>query len=108
MISCSLGLKAIAYGVALYNFLCVFINLYPNIKLLDYKITEQIMDVLPSYLTAAVMGLSIYWVGLLDLQPILILVVQAILGGMVYLAVNYLFKVESFMYYCNWFFKKNS
>ena len=108
VVSCCFGLKAIACGVALYNFLCIFINLYPNIKLLDYKISEQIMDVLPSYLTAAVMGLSIYWVGLLDLQPILILVVQAIFGGIVYLAVNYLFKVESFMYYCNWFFKKNS
>ena len=108
VISCSLGLKAIAYGVALYNFLCVFINLYPNIKLLDYKITEQIMDVLPSYLTATVMGLSIFWIGNMDLQPIFILVAQVLMGCLVYLAVNYLFKVESFMYYYYWIFKKNT
>lgn len=98
VISCCFGLKAIACGVALYNFLCIFINLYPNIKLLGYKIREQIADVLPSYITAIVMGASVFWIGYTDLRPILILILQAAMGCVVYVAVNYLFKVESFMY----------
>ena len=98
VVSCCFGLKAIACGVALYNFLCIFINLYPNIKLLGYKIREQIADVLPSYITAIVMGASVFWVGYTGLSPIVILFIQAVMGCAVYVVVNYLFKVESFMY----------
>lgn len=99
VISCQIGLTAIAYGVALYNFLCIFINLYPNIKLLGYRISEQVADVLPSYLTSLVMGLSIFWIGNLDLLPIITVSIQVISGALIYLAVNYLFKVESLMYF---------
>ena len=106
VVSCFIGLTAIACGVVLYNFLCVFINLYPNIKLLDYKITEQISDVFPSYATSVVMGLSIFWIGSLNYQPVIILSIQILFGCLVYFVVNYLFKIESFMYYYNMVFKK--
>ena len=106
VVSCQIGLMAIAYGVALYNFLCIFINLYPNIKLLDYKIREQIADVLPSYLTAIVMALSIFWIGRLDMAPILILLAELVMGAAVYVGLNYIFKVESFTYLCNFLFKR--
>lgn len=107
VISCCFGLKAIAYGVALYNFLCIFINLYPNIKLLGYRIREQISDVLPSYITAIVMGIAIFWIGYTDLRPISVLILQTIMGCIVYVAVNYVFKVESFMYLYSRFIKRN-
>lgn len=106
VISCQIGLVAIACGVALYNFLCIFINLYPNIKLLDYKIKEQIIDVLPSYITAFIMGLSIFWMGNLEFRPIYILIIQSITGFVVYVSINYIFKVESFTYLCNCIIKK--
>ena len=99
VVSCQIGLIAIAYGVALYNFICIFINLYPNIKLLDYRIREQIADVLPSYLTSIVMGASIWWIGGLGYMPIVTVTIQVLLGAAVYVAVNRLFKVESMMYF---------
>ena len=99
VVSCQIGLIAIAYGVALYNFICIFINLYPNIKLLDYRIREQIADVLPSYLTSIVMGASIWWIGSLGYIPIVAVTIQVLLGAAVYVAVNRLFKVESMMYF---------
>lgn len=107
VVSCCLGLKAIACGVALYNFLCIFINLYPNIRLLDYRIREQIADVLPSYITAFVMGVSVFWIGHTDLSPISVLIFQAIMGCIVYVVINYVFKVESFMYLYNHFLNRN-
>ncbi len=106
VVSCCFGLKAIAYGVALYNFLCIFINLYPNIKLLNYRIREQIADVLPSYILSFVMGLSIIWLGYMDLTPFVMVMLQMIGGIVVYFAVNYLFRIESFMYFYNIVVKK--
>lgn len=99
VVSCCFGLKAIAYGVALYNFLCIFINLYPNIKLLNYRIREQIADVLPSYILSFVMGFSIIWLGYMDLSPFVMVMLQVVAGIVVYFAVNYLFRIESFMYF---------
>lgn len=106
VVSCQFGLMSIAYGVALYNFLCIFINLYPNIRLLNYRIREQIADVLPSYLTALVMAVSIFWIGRLDMAPILIVLAETAMGAAVYIAINYLFKVESFTYLCNFLFNR--
>ena len=106
VVSCQIGLMAIAYGVALYNFLCIFINLYPNIRLLDYRIREQIADVFPSYLTAIIMALSIFWIGRLDMAPIFILLSELVMGAAVYVGLNYIFKVESFTYLYNFLFKR--
>lgn len=106
VVSCQIGLMAIAYGVALYNFLCIFINLYPNIRLLDYRIREQIADVFPSYLTAIIMALSIFWIGWLDMAPIFILLAELVMGAAVYVGLNYIFKIESFTYLYNFLFKR--
>lgn len=106
VVSCQIGLMAIAYGVALYNFLCIFINLYPNIRLLDYRIREQIADVFPSYLTAIIMALSIFWIGRLDMAPIFILLSELVMGAAVYVGLNYIFKIESFTYLYNFLFKR--
>lgn len=42
IISIFLGIYAIAWGIVVYNFICIIINLYPCRKLLNYSYREQI------------------------------------------------------------------
>lgn len=98
VVSCFIGVYAIAWGVVLFNFICIFINLVPNVKLLDYKIKEQLSDVFPILLVSLAMGASIYWVLLLDIHPALQLLIQSSIGVGVYLLLSWLFKIESFAY----------
>lgn len=97
-VSCCLGALAIAWGVVLFNFICIFVNLIPNVKLLDYKIHEQIIDLIPTFIISIIMGASIYWINLLDWSPFLQIFAMTVLGGVIYFTLCYLLKVESFNY----------
>lgn len=98
IISATIGVMAIAWGCVLYNFICLFINLYPNIKLLNYSIVEQIKDATPTLLISLLMGAIVYFVQLLPIPNIAILTLQVLLGGLLYAFFCKIFKEESFMY----------
>lgn len=106
IVSALIGVYAIAWGCVLFNFACVFINLAPNKKLLDYGIKQQVVDAVPTFLIALVMGAAVYWIQYLDLPNIVMLAVQFILGAIVYLGLSRLFKEESCMYLIQ-MFKEN-
>ena len=97
-VSCFYGVYAIAWGVVLYNFLCLFINLYPNKKLLNYGIREQLVDAVPTALIAVIMGVVVYLLGGLGLPLGWGLLVQVCTGAGVYGLLCALFKEESFRY----------
>lgn len=98
LISIKFGVFAIAWGVVLYNIICVFINLAPNVKLLNYRIKEQLLDASPTLLIAMLMGGVIYLVGLLNMSNISILLLQVIVGIFIYILLCQIFKEESYMY----------
>lgn len=98
VVSAMIGVYAIAWGCVLFNFVCVFINLSPNKKLLNYGVREQVLDAVPTLLIAMVMGAAVYWVQLLDVSSIIIILIQFVLGGVIYISLCRLFKEESFMY----------
>lgn len=98
IVSLTISVYAIVWGIVLYNFLCVFINLYPNIKLLNYKIHEQVLDATPTLILSLVMGLAIYWMKFLPWSAPAILTVQILAGIVIYFLVCLLFKEESFVY----------
>ena len=97
-VSAMINVYAIAWGCVLYNLICVFINLAPNKKLLNYGIKEQLIDATPTLLIALVMGVSVYWIQWLSLPNLIVLVLQVIFGTMVYLGVSHLTKDESYLY----------
>lgn len=100
-VSCYFGALAIAWGVVVFNFLCLFINLIPNSKLLNYKVHEQIVDVLPTFCIAAVMGISVYWFNLFEWHPFVKIVAIFFSGIVVYATLCYIFRIESFAYLIN-------
>lgn len=97
-ISAMISVYAIAWGCVLFNFICVFINLAPNKKLLDYGIKEQLRDAIPTLLIALFMGASIYWIQWLPISYFFIIILQALSGILIYGGLSYLFKEENCMY----------
>lgn len=98
IISVFMGVIAIAWGVVFFNFVCLFINLYPSKKYLDYGVFEQVKDIIPTFLCAIMMGFSIYWIQYLPIHLLFILMLQMIMGVLVFGLFCYLSKNESFLY----------
>ena len=75
-----------------------FINAYPNKKLVGYSYFEQMKDILPSLLIALIMFGCVLAVGMLEFPVLLLLVLQVIVGVLVYFVLSVLFQLEAFKY----------
>jgi len=92
------SVMAITWGLLFSGFASVLINAWPNRKLLNYGILQQLRDALPAMLLSLAMGaviLPVTRTGLPDPVKLLIMVPA---GAAVYIAGSVLFKVESFRY----------
>lgn len=98
LVSVSIGLYAIAWGIAIYNFICIFINLYPNKRLLEYGIPEQVRDALPTLFISLIMGGIIYWIQFVQFPLLIVLFLQLFVGILVYITLCVLIKEESMLY----------
>lgn len=98
IVSIFIGVQAIAWGVAIYNFICIFINLQPCKNLFDYGIFEQVKDNLPSFVLSVLLLLSVVWIPFvvnnIFMQVLLIIVV----GFFTYILMSMIFKISSFEY----------
>lgn len=63
----------------------IVVNSQPNKKLLGYRFIYQIMDIVPNFIVASVMCLCVLLLGRLPLNPVPLLLLQIIGGGIVYL-----------------------
>ena len=103
VISCFLGVYAIACGVVLYNIICLFINLSPSKKLLNYPIVEQFRDVAPTFGISLLMGLCVFIVGFLgnNMSYLPLLAIQVIVGAFSYLLFCKVFHLDIYTYIIN-------
>lgn len=92
------GIFAMIYGQIATSCLAYFLNAYYTGKMLDYPITEQIQDLMPSLMVASIMGGGIY---ALKYAPIVnqlaLLSAQIMTGIVLYAGICYIFKIASFM-----------
>ncbi|MBQ8075611.1 MAG: lipopolysaccharide biosynthesis protein [Oscillospiraceae bacterium] len=93
-----IGVKAMAFGLLTEGFLCLFINAFPNKRLCGYAFTEQMKDIFPAFLLSAAMGAAVYALSLLGLGNLVTLVLQVLLGAVIYVGVSALLKLEPFRY----------
>ena len=101
LVSINLGVKAIAWGMVVFNFLCVFINLAPNVKLLNYKIHEQILDAVPTLVISVVMGMIISLLRYTHMDNLGLLGSQTLIGIISYIFLCHIFKEQSYTYLLN-------
>ena len=98
VVSFMINVYAVAWGIVLYNTVCIAINLSPSKKLVDYGVWEQLKDVLPTIMAALLMGAIVYACGFLPFSNILLLVVQVVVGIATYSLTCILLKLDSFVY----------
>ncbi|MBR5799517.1 MAG: lipopolysaccharide biosynthesis protein [Lachnospiraceae bacterium] len=96
LISMPYGVMAMAYSLLISSFTSQIINSWPNKKLLDYGYLEQLKDILPSIFLAVFMGICVFVIRWLALSDIVTLVLQVCFGGLLYIGLSALFKMEIF------------
>ena len=94
--SMNYGVMAIAYTYLANNFLNQIINSWPNKKLLSYSYKDQLMDILPSTALALVMGICVIAIGQIKINSLLLLLIQLLVGMVVYGLGSFVFKLEAF------------
>ena len=98
LVSLPFGAFSIAAGAVLSNVISALMNVVPNRKLLGYTYWEQAKDYLNGIVPLLTMIVAVALVGLLPLGNFAMLVLQVCTGGLVYVAVSYILKLESFVY----------
>lgn len=98
LIAMHYGVMAIAVSAIFTNAISTLINAWPNRKLLNYSYTEQLGDMMPSFLLASAMGLIVLQVERLNLAPAMGLLIQIPLGIVVYWLGSKALKLEPYQY----------
>ncbi len=97
---------AIVIGKLILNCFYVIIDSYPNKKIIDYGMFEQIYDILPNLFISVIMGIIVYVISYLNMSNILILLIQIIVGILIYLLLSILTRNDSYIYLLNLIKKK--
>jgi hypothetical protein len=95
------GVMWIAWTGMAVTFFAALVNSTPNRRYLDYTYKEQLADLIPSIVLAAVMGVCVYAVGLLPIPIFALLVIQVVVGAAVYLLLSRILKIYPFVYGVN-------
>lgn len=95
-ISTSPVVLAMAFIVC--TIIALVVNSQPNRKLIGYGIIEQISDILPNLAIAVIMCLAVTLVGKIEMNKVVLLVLQVVIGIMVYFILSLITHNRSFTY----------
>lgn len=89
---------AILIGYLIASYIGALINFFPNISLLDYRIKEQLYDIAEPFIFSIVMGVAVLLVRLIPAPELTILLIQVVVGVIVYLVLSIVCKSKNFIY----------
>lgn len=89
---------AIAMTGVFTAFLGWFVNSFPNKKMVSYTYLEQIKDVFPSMIMSLGMCAIVLLIGLMELPTVILLIVQIIVGVLLYLGLSMIIKPQPFIH----------
>ena len=93
------GIKAMIGGMIVLSFVAYYINSYWSGRLIDYSMKEQIIDIMPSFLIAMVMGIIIYLTGfILKISYLPKLIILVLVGSSLVILFCETIKFEDYIY----------
>ena len=92
---------AIAIGMCVYGIFTMFVNAFPNKKLIHYHIKEQLKDISDNASVAILMAVCVYLIGRLDINLYVLVSLQTFLGILIYIGISEFFHIESWAYVKN-------
>ena len=93
-----ISVKAMAFSLVITAITGLYINSYPNKKLLGYGFLNQIRDIFPQAILSCIMGIVVWGVSLVNLPEHLILISQILIGIVIYIIGSILSKNDSYYY----------
>ena len=98
IVSIPFGVMAIAISMLIGAIVNAVVDAIPNKKLLGYGVGKQVVDILPSFLMSAAMFACVYPLSALPLGHLPMLIMQILVGIVVYVLLSIITKNESFRY----------
>ena len=98
IITMRISVLAMAISLLFSGVCSLIINSWPNRKLLDYRVEEQIKDILPNIIMALVMGVGVYAIGMTPLPILIKLIIQILAGLAIYYILSRITKNDTYYY----------
>ena len=92
------GVFAIAASNIIYSIVVLLMNTFPNMQLLNYSLFEQLKDIINNLVITLIMGIAVYFIGMIPLSLIVVLIFQIFVGIIVFIGMSFITKNESFNY----------
>ncbi len=96
------GVLCIALGIMLNGFINFIVNALPLKKVADYRLVDEIKDIIPTVLISLVFGLVVYLSGYLPISNLFVSIsVRTVLGFVIYLGLSHITKNAGYLYLKN-------
>lgn len=95
------GVYIIAVSALITSLISCLINQITIRKMIDYSLVEQFRDIMPQFLLSVIMGTSVYLTTFFVSNSYLLLITQVFVGVALYIALAFVFKIDSFKYVLN-------
>ena len=99
LLSMNFGVMALAISNALFGIISMFVNMIPNGRLIGYTLKEQLADFMPSLLLSAIMAALVWCIGRIEMNILLLLLIQVVAGGIIYVAGSLITRNKNFTYF---------
>lgn len=91
-----ISVKALIISNTVFGFISAIINIFPNRTLIKYGYKEQLKDMAPITCLSVFMGVGVYLLSYLRLPDVFLIILQIVVGGVVYIVGSRIFKFESY------------
>lgn len=98
VICLKISVYAVAVSMAILSVLFMGLNAYPNKRLLNYSLKEQLLDILPSISNSIIMAIIVLLIGKLPINTFPLLVIQICVGGIIYILLSFVTKSKELLY----------
>ena len=97
-ISIPFGVYAIAASSVVYTLIAIYINAFPNKKLLNYSFFDMLKDIFPSFGMSCLMFIPVFIMNYLPFIAIVRLILQVLVGVSFYYLLSRLFRNDSLIF----------
>ena len=80
------------------TFLAIIVNSIPNIRIINYSLKNQLIDILPNLLIASIMCACCFLIGFIKINTILLLFIQILSGVIIYLGLSFVTRNKALRY----------
>ena len=78
----------LAISEILCTLVATVVNIFPNKRLINYGYRAQILDLLPNFISALIMGIIVFLVGRINLDAVVLFPLQILVGILVYYLIS--------------------